>query len=68
MTDGFDRPIVESSAHRPWPMPHAPWVMTQSWNNLLFATLLHFVRRQDVVVWSPTRLSGPGSSERSERH
>jgi uncharacterized protein YqjF (DUF2071 family) len=37
MTDGFDRSIVESTAHRPWPMPDAPWVMTQSWNNLLFA-------------------------------
>jgi uncharacterized protein len=37
MTVGFDRSIVESTAHRPWPMPHAPWIMTQSWNNLLFA-------------------------------
>jgi uncharacterized protein YqjF (DUF2071 family) len=37
MTDGFDRTIVESTAHRPWPMPDAPWLMTQSWNSLLFA-------------------------------
>jgi uncharacterized protein YqjF (DUF2071 family) len=37
MTDGFDRSIVESTAHRPWPMPRASWLMTQSWNNLLFA-------------------------------
>jgi uncharacterized protein YqjF (DUF2071 family) len=37
MTDGFDRSIVESTAHRPWPMPEAPWLMTQSWNTLLFA-------------------------------
>ena len=37
MSDGFDRSIVESTAHRPWPMPRAPWLMTQSWNNLLFA-------------------------------
>lgn len=37
MTDGFDRSIVESTAHRPWPMPDAPWLMTQSWNTLLFA-------------------------------
>jgi uncharacterized protein YqjF (DUF2071 family) len=37
MTDGFDRSIVESTAHRPWPMPDAPWLMTQSWNSLLFA-------------------------------
>jgi uncharacterized protein YqjF (DUF2071 family) len=37
MTDGFDRSIVESTAHRPWPMPDAPWLMTQTWNSLLFA-------------------------------
>jgi hypothetical protein len=37
MTGGFDRSIVESTAHRPWPMPDAPWLMTQSWNSLLFA-------------------------------
>ena len=37
MTNGFDRSIVESTAHRPWPMPDAPWLMTQSWNDLLFA-------------------------------
>ena len=37
MHDGFDRSIVESTAHRPWPMPRAPWLMTQSWNGLLFA-------------------------------
>jgi uncharacterized protein len=37
MTDGFDRSIVESLAHRPWPLPRAPWVMRQSWNDLLFA-------------------------------
>jgi uncharacterized protein YqjF (DUF2071 family) len=23
-------------AHRPWPLPQQPWVMTQRWNNLLF--------------------------------
>jgi hypothetical protein len=37
MSDAFDRVIVESTAHRPWPMPSAPWLMTQSWNSLLFA-------------------------------
>ena len=37
MSDAFDRSIVESTAHRPWPMPSAPWLMTQSWNSLLFA-------------------------------
>jgi uncharacterized protein YqjF (DUF2071 family) len=33
----FDRSILQSTAHRPWPMPRAPWLMTQSWNDLLFA-------------------------------
>ena len=37
MSDAFDRSIVESTAHRPSPMPSAPWLMTQSWNSLLFA-------------------------------
>ena len=37
MSDAFDHSIVESTAHRPWPMPSAPWLMTQSWNSLLFA-------------------------------
>jgi uncharacterized protein YqjF (DUF2071 family) len=23
--------------HRPWPLPHEPWVMVQSWQNALFA-------------------------------
>jgi uncharacterized protein YqjF (DUF2071 family) len=34
---GFDRTIVGKIEHRPWPMPAAPWLMTQTWNNLLFA-------------------------------
>jgi uncharacterized protein YqjF (DUF2071 family) len=25
------------AAHRPWPLPGAPWVMGQTWNDLLFA-------------------------------
>jgi uncharacterized protein YqjF (DUF2071 family) len=33
----FDRSIVNTIEHRPWPMPAAPWLMTQSWHNLLFA-------------------------------
>jgi uncharacterized protein len=37
MNGNFDVAIVESTAHRPWPMPRAPWLMTQSWHDLLFA-------------------------------
>ena len=38
MTDhDFNRGILEEVAHRPWPMPERPWVMTQTWHDLLFA-------------------------------
>jgi uncharacterized protein YqjF (DUF2071 family) len=33
----FDTGILDITAHRPWPMPDAPWVMTQTWRHLLFA-------------------------------
>jgi uncharacterized protein YqjF (DUF2071 family) len=33
----FDYDILKITAHRPWPMPAAPWVMTQTWHDLLFA-------------------------------
>ena len=33
----FDSTILGAIDHRPWPMPTAPWVMTQSWHDLLFA-------------------------------
>lgn len=35
--DDFDRSIFERTAHRPWPMPDGPWIMSQTWNDLLFA-------------------------------
>jgi uncharacterized protein YqjF (DUF2071 family) len=35
--DDFDRGILGVTAHRPWPMPPGPWVMTQTWHDLLFA-------------------------------
>ena len=37
MNGAFDHAVVESTAHRPWPMPRGPWLMTQSWHDLLFA-------------------------------
>jgi uncharacterized protein len=33
----FDRTILDQVSHRPWPMPDLPWVMTQTWHDLLFA-------------------------------
>lgn len=29
--------ILSTTEHRPWPLPTSPWVMTQRWNDLLFA-------------------------------
>jgi uncharacterized protein YqjF (DUF2071 family) len=33
----FDYRSLDARAHRPWPMPDGPWLMTQSWHDLLFA-------------------------------
>jgi uncharacterized protein YqjF (DUF2071 family) len=33
----FNYDILNVTAHRPWPMPASPWVMTQTWHDLLFA-------------------------------
>jgi len=33
----FDYDILHAVAHRPWPLPSEPWVMTQTWHDLLFA-------------------------------
>ena len=33
----FNHRILEEVAHRPWPMPDEPWIMTQTWHDLLFA-------------------------------
>jgi uncharacterized protein YqjF (DUF2071 family) len=29
--------ILDETSHRPWPVPSSPWIMTQSWHDLLFA-------------------------------
>lgn len=33
--DDFD--LLGYTEHRPWPLPEGPWVMRQTWNDLLFA-------------------------------
>jgi len=33
----FNYSILSETLHRPWAMPSSPWVMRQSWHNLLFA-------------------------------
>jgi uncharacterized protein YqjF (DUF2071 family) len=34
---GYTADPTGAVAHRPWPLPDAPWVMAQRWNDLLFA-------------------------------
>lgn len=29
--------MMTQTAHRPWPLPEGPWIMAQTWNDLLFA-------------------------------
>ena len=33
----FNYGILKEVAHRPWPMPAIPWIMTQTWLDVLFA-------------------------------
>lgn len=33
----FNYAILDETDHRPWPMPDRPWIMTQTWHDLLFA-------------------------------
>src|SRR4029434_453282 len=28
---------LRSTSHRPWPLPRGPWIMAQTWHDLLFA-------------------------------
>src|SRR5215207_5757425 len=37
MQNDFNYDILNETAHRPWPMPGSPWLMTQTWHDLLFA-------------------------------
>lgn len=38
LSDSFrQRAALAETGHRPWPVPERPWLMGQSWINLLFA-------------------------------
>ena len=37
MSADFPDDLLTHTAHRPWPVPDGPWIMTQSWHDLLFA-------------------------------
>jgi uncharacterized protein len=32
-----DSDLLRYTEHRPWPLPSGPWIMRQTWNDLLFA-------------------------------
>jgi uncharacterized protein YqjF (DUF2071 family) len=38
--------ILFATAHRPWPAPMTPWIMTQRWNDLLF---MHYSLAPEVL-------------------
>ena len=37
MQNDFPKEILDRLEHRPWPLSDAPWIMTQTWHDLLFA-------------------------------
>jgi uncharacterized protein YqjF (DUF2071 family) len=37
LQNDFVYSILQETGHRPWPMPGYPWLMTQTWHDLLFA-------------------------------
>ncbi len=37
MAYDFPYEMLDRTGHRPWPVPRHPWVMTQSWHDVLFA-------------------------------
>ena len=39
-------PALKQVSHRPWPLPAGPWIMQQTWNDLLFA---HWPVSQDLL-------------------
>lgn len=34
---GLVHPALKHVSHRPWPLPTGPWIIQQTWNDLLFA-------------------------------
>ena len=42
----MERNLLDQTAHRPWPLPSKPWVMTMHWHDLLF---LHWPVRPEII-------------------
>jgi uncharacterized protein len=48
-------PLLRTTDHRPWPLPVGPWIMKQTWHDLLFAHWPIAPQRMRSLV--PTELS-----------
>ena len=48
--------MIADAGHRPWPPPDRPWVMAQTWHDLLFAHWPVRVERVRAVVPSPIEI------------
>lgn len=49
-------PILQITAHRPFPLPREPWIMKQVWNDLMFAHWPIPVERMRRLVPAPLEL------------
>ncbi len=47
MSTDFDAGRLRAAAHRPWPMPAGPWLVSQTWHDLLFA---HWAIEPELVA------------------
>jgi uncharacterized protein YqjF (DUF2071 family) len=48
--------ILQETAYRPWPLPAGPWVMAQSWHDLLFAHWPVDARKLRALVPEPLEI------------
>ena len=56
VSDAFrQRQVLAETGHRPWPLPREPWIMGQTWTDLLFAHWQVPVARLEALV--PPQLS-----------
>ncbi len=54
---GFNYRILEATADGPWPIPQRPWIMTQTWHDLLFAWAPARARTRSRHNCGPVNLS-----------
>ena len=50
------RAVLADQDHRPWPLPDRPWLMGQTWSQLLFAHWSLEPRTLEPLIPSPLRL------------